>query len=791
MGRRRGKSSQGGTVLLVVLGALVAAVGAIYRFIVENAQVLAGMAVVFGGMLLLGYVVTRARGGRASVQNGPREPEFDVRSVRSSPRAPSRSQGTQARWIPASERVNVGKIGIPGGMFYFGDWVLLPGGINRQFAISPRLSAGAAGADVEGRSMPYWPSYADMSPVARRAFLEWMTSGRCDPAYGIGHVFLFFYGLEHRLFFGGADDGPSLIREVERLLSIYGVNSSFRGYANNFLNMAKVAQGIRLEPPPPSAERGGGSEMDLPTRLYLGERLAQSPTLSADDALRFVLAMPDTYLRTPAVRCFEEFTEIWRLRFAQRHPKGLAVGVKQKTSLRYRAASGAFEVEVHGPHERHADLSGGTKALNLLRTLVAECTDELDAFSRLVGRKPSARISMAAAALLPTDLQRSSTSGAIVRFRRQIETVMGTQGRGSSTAQILLEMAGIDVPADGKIPAASADSLGRALDTIGVAIEPDRRYGSSIPRADEQVFVFRAPEGGPVDPERPSFRSMRAQVEVAILAAAADGDASYEELQRTIARIRTAEGLSGVEQARLIAFAVTTFNSPPKRARVMRKLAEASENERQAIADAAIAVIGGNPNVDAGEVKFLERLHKSLGLPNENVYSGLHRAAAAKSDDPVPISGEDRAAGIPIPKESRPAASPPPAPVGIKIDAARLARTRRETEAVSALLSDIFSDEVTPPTPPPPAVSGHITALDGLDEPHSELVELLELRGSMTRSEFERRAKEMRLLPDGAIERINDWSFDRFDEPFIEDGDEVVVASHLRGRIAEMKEKAA
>jgi hypothetical protein len=118
-----------------------------------------------------------------------------------------------------------------------------------------------------------------------------------------------------------------------------------------------------------------------------------------------------------------------------------------------------------------------------------------------------------------------------------------------------------------------------------------------------------------------------------------------------------------------------------------------------------------------------------------------------------------------------------------------LARTRRETEAVSALLSDIFSDEVT--SPMSPESLEHMTALDGLDGPHSELVELLELRGSMTRSEFERRAKEMRLLPDGAIERINDWSFDRFDEPFIEDGDEVMVAAHLRGRIAEMKEKAA
>ncbi|WP_244563303.1 TerB N-terminal domain-containing protein [Bradyrhizobium lablabi] len=679
-----------------------------------------------------------------------------------------------------------GNAQLSGGMFYYGDWLPVADGGTRQYAINPRLPASGA-ADVEGRTMPYWPSYAEISPAARRAFLDWMAGGRRNPAYGVGLVFLFFYGLEHRLFVEGGDDAPLVVREVERLLAIYGANNSFHGYAVNFLCFARLAQGGRPDLQKLSPERSGGAEMDLPTRLYLGERLAASPTLSAEDALRWVLAMPDTYLRTPAVRCFDEFVELWRLRFAQRFPSGLPVAGKDRISLQYRAASGAFDVEVRGPHEQYVDVSRITKPMPGLQKMVADCTDELDAFSRLVGRRPSARNAMAAATLLPSDLQQSMTSGAIADFRRQIETVTGNQGRGSSTAQIVLEMAGIDVPADGKIPAASADELGRALDLIGVAIEPDRRYGSSVPRADEQVFVFKAPNGGPVDPARTPFRAMRAQVEVAVLAAAADGDASYEELQRTITRIRSAPDLSGVEQARLIAFAVTTFNSPPKQARVMRRLAETTESERQAIADAAVAVIGGNRNVDAGEVKFLERLHKSLGLPKERVYSGLHSAAAQRSDDPVPISEEARAAGVPIPKEAPSQIPPAISARGISIDAARLARTLRDTEAVSALLSDIFAEEVVAPQPPPVEQA----ALEGLDGPHTELVELLELRGSMTRSEFERHAKEMRLLPDGAIERINDWSFDRFDEPLIEDGEEVVVMPHLRGKIAEMKDKAA
>ncbi|MCK7473355.1 MAG: TerB N-terminal domain-containing protein [Rhodopseudomonas palustris] len=32
--------------------------------------------------------------------------------------------------------------------------------------------------DVSGSSMPYWPSYADIQPRARRAFIDWMASGR-------------------------------------------------------------------------------------------------------------------------------------------------------------------------------------------------------------------------------------------------------------------------------------------------------------------------------------------------------------------------------------------------------------------------------------------------------------------------------------------------------------------------------------------------------------------------------------------------------------------------------------
>jgi hypothetical protein len=221
----------------------------------------------------------------------------------------------------------------------------------------------------------------------------------------------------------------------------------------------------------------------------------------------------------------------------------------------------------------------------------------------------------------------------------------------------------------------------------------------------------------------------------------------------------------------------------------MKRLAERSDAEREAIANAAVAVIGGADSVNPGEVKFLERLHKALGLPKERVYSELHRATP-RSDEPVAITQERRETGIPIPKKEEAAVSSVLG--GVKIDAGRLARTQRETEAVSELLANIFEEDVAPVsiTPSPVSSAGTI-AFDGLDQPHAELVELIELKGTISRSEFDQRAREMKLLSDGALERINDWSFDRFEEPLLEDGDDIVMVPHLRGRLAELRETTA
>ncbi|WP_247302526.1 TerB N-terminal domain-containing protein [Bradyrhizobium sp. 48] len=790
--------------LLIVLGLLFAALSAVYHFIVENLAAVVAVCAVFGFVLLLAYLFSKAgnrdptASGQASLQRSPPllvEPEEEDHE-RLAPTVRRRRAPAPARWVRPGESVSVQGVTIIAGRFYLGEMLSFEGREIDGYVVNPKLSAKASRPDVDGDTMPYWPSYADVTPAARRAFLDWMSSGRRTDSYGIGHVFVFFYGLEHRLFVDrDLASAPDCITEVERLLSTRVDSDSFQSYGKRFIDVARCAVGIPLGVPQPSKERSHSPEMDITVRFHLGRRLAQSPTILSEDALIWVLSLPDVYLRTAAVRCFGEFTALWQLRFRGVFPEGFSVATSGNIDLHYEAASGTFRVLVDGPHRLYPDVVKATTSLEPLRRLVQECTDELDGFSRLLGRQPDARNSVQASLLLPKDLLPEVGFEALRLFGDRLSEIMGGQTRASTTMGVVLRSAAFDVPENGKVSSGLADQLGQVLDRLDIAIEPDRRFSGAVPQPDDQIFLFKATGGGPIDPERPAYRMMKAQVEVAVLAAAADGESSNEEMSRVIAGIRDGKDLSAIERARLIAFAVTIFNNPPKLSRVMKRLAERSDAEREAIADAAVAVVGGDQNVRPDEVRFLEKLHMALGLPKERVYSELHRTVP-RADEPVALSAERREAGVPIPKEkSLVAPDPIVAPssgAGISIDAARLARTQRETAAVSELLANIFEEEPGPAAVDTPvAYAANRAPFEGLDRPHTELVELLELKGTITRAEFDERARAMKLLADGAIERINDWSFDHFEEPLLEDGDEIVMVPHLRERLAELRETTA
>lgn len=666
------------------------------------------------------------------------------------------------------------------GMFYFGG--MLPGdrpGYGGNCLVDPACNVAASGGDPEGRTVPYWPSYQSVSPVARRTFLLWMAGGRNDPSIGIGYVFLFFYGLERRLLVDEAiSEAPALIAEVRRLVSIYGTNGSFRSYATRFLDAAELISGIDLSCPELSPDLRSGYEMALPVRIHLGRKLASRQRLDSTDALLWLLALPDTYLRTPATRCFDQLVELWHLRFAVRYPEGLKVNPpKTRLNLQYRAASGGFErrIDISDSSGPLPDIAAVSAPLDALRDVLNDCTEELASYSRMLGRNPDAKGTMEAAFLLPKELLISSSAMAGGVIQKLEELFAGRNVEVVRVSQLATALS-LRIEPKSRLAAGLCNQIGAFLDKLDIGFEPDRRYGSRNLEAESYVLLFKAAGGAPIDGEAPAYVAARAMVDVAALAAAADGRIEPDEYESIKTDIRAFPGVSGVERARLIAYASTLLRNVPAHQSAMQKLKGLDQKAKEAVVRSATSAVLADGHAGPDEVKFLERLYKSFGFPVEDVYSALHRGAVV-IDEPVTVAPERRAAGIAIP----PMENAPAPEAGIRIDQARLQRIRSETSAVSELLAGIFIEDI--PSAPPPveaADTSDVRSFPGLDAPHSDLLGSLLETGGLGRAEFEEMARKLRLLPDGAIETINDWGFDKFDEPLIADDDSIVILEHLR-----------
>jgi hypothetical protein len=404
------------------------------------------------------------------------------------------------------------------------------------------------------------------------------------------------------------------------------------------------------------------------------------------------------------------------------------------------------------------------------------CVENLDAYSRFLGRNPDKRDSLAAAILLPGDLQAGEAGK---RLRSVQERLRRLAEIGASSASAVLELLDLVVaPVGEKVPLATVRQMAATLDLLDFGFEPDRRYGgSSALTAETKLELFASDGGAKVEPGEPAYVAARTMAEIGALAAISDGLAVPVELDAICRDLASLPGLGEVERQRLAAHAASLLKDPPKRKEAIRRLSALPQGLRQRIMQSAVAAILADGRVLPAEVRFLEGLHKALDLPQEDVYALLHRASV--SDDRLAtVVPEERTPGVPLPKEAVEGAAI------LQIDTSRLERIRNETLEVSGLLADIFVDDVEAPgvvTPRPTEAS----RFEGLDPAHADLLWRIVLEPVASEA-FEVHARSLKLLPEGAIETINEWGFEAFDETVIEMDDFVTAHEHLIERLRAM-----
>ncbi|MCW0234268.1 MAG: TerB family tellurite resistance protein, partial [Ferrovibrio sp.] len=413
------------------------------------------------------------------------------------------------------------------------------------------------------------------------------------------------------------------------------------------------------------------------------------------------------------------------------------------------------------------------------------CIDDLESYSRLLGRKPQTRGKPESVLLLPAEIQHTVENSPLKAISAYMATAFAANDTFVTSAEKMLETFSIEQD-EKKTLAAQMAQIAPAFDAMNVGFEPDKRFGSSSFPKDGTIVLFRKSEHQPVEQDKPEYQIAKTLIEVTSLAAAADGGVNPAELAAVKADIRALGGLNLAEKQRLSAYANLLAEDTPRQQGVLSRLSKLSGAEKAKVANSAIASVLADGHADPSEMKFLEKLYKALDLPADELYSAVHRGAIV-IDEPVTVAPGEPSPGRPIPKRPAAATAPDTTSSGIKIDMARLERIKSETSAVSNLLADIFVEEAASPVA---QTVVETSPFKGLDSAHAKLVALFLAQPEYDRDAFEEQARGLQLMPDGAVETINEWAFDTFDEPLLDGDDTITVAEHLVAKLKEMEVRA-
>lgn len=691
------------------------------------------------------------------------------------PAVSTRHQG----WVPKGQTVSVCGRDI-GGMVYVGT----PLTLNRygyaekcRAYIDPSLSVAPEGNDKAGAGMSYWPGYSTIPPECRATYLEWLAAGRADGSYNPGYLFLYFYGLERRFFVDDPDteEKQAIVEEVRRLAGVFSENHSARTYLGVFLQFAEVAI-TGAEAIQPTFE---SATWDVPfsIKLAIGARLQRGDNLEADWALSWLLCHPEKNLRTSARRCAEEFKVLFQVHFNERFPQGLKV-TKPRTTLKatYQAASREFEGTITPMRDgkQIPDISGLRKPIEIAQEIADAVMDELEKFSRYLGRNPEGRGSVEAHALLPLALRDMFPSQKLSEIRAWAAGIVEAGGL-VPVSDVLERLEGERSEKPGKRQlTGAADALAR----VGFGLAPDPRFALRSPTINEPVVLFDL--GGPVEQfEDVSTSYKAALMELALASFVAHADRVISDREKTTleAQARSVTGLTDHEQRRLRANLAWFIAVPPDMTLLRRKLKETGADQQSAIRAALVAAAHADGIVKPDEVAEIEKVYRVLGLDPNLVYSDLH--AGKVPDAPMRV----RAAQPGTPGEAIPAEPQTPAQ---RLDAARIASIRQDTDRVSAVLADIFTSD-TPEDKGEEAAAS--SPLAGLDEKHTALIREVITRPHWTEEDFAELAARHGLMVAGALETVNEWAFGVHDEALLEEYEGYDVSPDIADALADAFEK--
>jgi tellurite resistance protein len=680
----------------------------------------------------------------------------------------------------------IGGYTITGGMIYLGNSLVAPqtGGTDPAL-IDPALDVGGM-PNRTGEGLTYWPGYGTISPDSRAAYLGWLAGGRNDPHTPIGYVFLYFYGLERRILHDCMSSQelraelPALRLEVARLLEVYGANRSFRRYSAALLSVVDLLLGRHFTRPP--IFDGEKWPVPLELRIGLGAICRGRAPIPAHWALAWALFHPQIYPRTAASRCPEEFTRLFSARYAYRFGPGMVVKPPSATiAIEYQPASAGLP-KVSG-NTAIPEIFNLVEPAEQLKAIVEQATEELEAYSRWLGRYPDSRGSLDAVALLPSIM--------IDPRQEPVRSFLGSVGQAMASDEYkLIEGSALVRAWSGddraKLTKQQSTALARLLGDQGIGVEPDPRFAGGALGPGPTV-LFRLAAEDTVNVASTDYLAATTVVGLAAAVARADESSTLEQ-DFLVGQLDSAFALNAAETRRLRAHLLMVTAAPMMRlAGLASRLGSLGAADREEIARFCLSVAAADGVVAPAEASTLGKIYQALGLPEARVFDDIREvitpAVTVASAPPVPAvstprvqpphdepSAEIRAPG--------PVHSDPPQERRFTLDRAVIAAKLAETAKVGALLGAIFADEEEQAS----SVSvqmADVELVGGLDAPHSRLLRGLAAEPEWPRAAVEDLCGSLGLLTEGAFDTLNEAAYERVGDPVIEGSDPFTIDSEV------------
>ena len=652
-------------------------------------------------------------------------------------------------WVPAGKDVTVRSYTVPGGLLYLGH-LDLSGSTAEPSVIDPVLPV-AGPTSCHERLMGYWPSYSSISSEARAAYLGWLSTGKSDPQADIGYVFLYFYGLEKRLFTLPSFDPKmtpevdTIRKEIERLAGIYGDRGTFGSYSGSLLDYieAKNMTLPDLGNPPEAPDPKEIHRRRLSVKVGVGVYAKAGKPLPAEWAYSLYALNNSAGLNTgdgllPDLRR-KMFNHIYKERFgegiksSETGPKIIADHHFGNASL---MQSTIARIEIPLP-----DVTMNQQTMEEIQKVGSEASVVFRKFSAFATENPEECQSLSGLGILPVALWPSDIRAMYEAFRSNPPKVMKFQ-----------ELPGYPPPG-ATLKRFRMNNFVEKLATMGLGMDPDSRLGVELPGPDDPVAVFAARDLENRNAVSKHFSGAALLLQLASIVASSSEGFSDAEASTILNYLDSAIDLPEWEKQRLAARLAIYRQYPPAPARLRKQINGMASEIREGIGNFLVQVAAADGTVDPTEVRTLEDLFRLLGLEKAALYSKIH---SVQTQGKFTSSG--RAIGV-------------PGAGGIQFDVDRIAALRSESAKISTILDKVF--ESTEEHVDIAAVPERKDTLLGLDTEHADLLKALLSKSQWTRSEAEQLCSKRGLMIDGAFERINDAAFDCFDSAILE-GDEPI-----------------